>query len=80
MLLALLSVAFAPDAQLAPVGGAFAAAVDQAAALPPEEALSCHARDHFDLSGDAAFVWGMGFRVEDAGACCAACAAVFVSW
>ena len=73
--LALLSVAFAPDAQPAPVGGEFASAVDRAAALPPEEALSCHARDHFDLSGDAAFVWGMGFRVEDAGACCAACAA-----
>ena len=67
--LALLSVAFAPDAQPAPVGGEFASAVDRAAALPPEEALSCHARDHFELSGDAACVWGRGFRVEDAGAC-----------
>ena len=72
---ALTGAAFAPDAQPAPVAGAFAAAIDTAAALPPDEGLSCHARDHYDLSGDAAFVWGMGFRVKDGAECCAACAA-----
>ena len=65
----------APDASFAPEGASFAATVDDAAHLSQAEGLSCHARDHLDLSGDAAFVWGLGFRVKDAGECCKACAA-----
>lgn len=53
---------------------AFAAAVDAAAALA-EPNLSCHARDGYDLSGDAAYVWGLGFHVDTAHECCRACAA-----
>ena len=49
--------------------------VDRAAALPYDEGLSCHARDGYDLAGDAAFVWGLTFHVASAAECCAACAA-----
>ena len=37
--------------------------------------LSCHAREGFDIAGDAAYVWGLAFNVESAAECCAACAA-----
>ena len=37
--------------------------------------LSCHARDAYDLSGDAAYVWGSNFHLPSASACCEACAA-----
>ena len=37
--------------------------------------LSCHARNGRDLSGDAAYVWGMNNHVASAGTCCAMCAA-----
>lgn len=36
---------------------------------------SCHAREGFDIAGDAAYVWGLSFNVESASECCAACAA-----
>ena len=50
-----------------------AAARATAASLPA--GLSCHARDGRDLSGDAAYVWGMNNIVGSAGECCALCAA-----
>lgn len=54
----------------------FTRSVDiQAAAALNDGKKSCHARDAMDLSGDAAYVWGMSFHVADAAACCAACAA-----
>ena len=55
----------------------FAADTDRAAGLDAGRpgTLSCHARDGRDLSGDAAYVWGMNNLVESAGACCAMCAA-----
>ena len=59
---------------LAAVYADFTASIDRDAALPDAE-LSCHARDGLDLSGDAAYVWGLGFHVTSAAACCAACAA-----
>mmetsp|Transcript_1203 Transcript_1203/g.2774 ORF Transcript_1203/g.2774 Transcript_1203/m.2774 type:complete len:221 (+) Transcript_1203:30-692(+) len=52
----------------------FGAQVDVEAALP-EQGLSCHARDGYDLSGDAAYVWGLNFHVTSTAACCRACAA-----
>ena len=58
-----------------PPGEDFAAMVDRAAALPEAEGLSCHARDGYDIAGDVAFVWGLGFRVDSAAECCQACAA-----
>lgn len=63
-----------PPAPLpAPPADAFTAAVDVGAAMPVEENLSCHARDGFDISGDAAFVWGLSFHVKSASECCRAC-------
>lgn len=55
----------------------FAARVDEeAAALTPSmEGLSCFAREHQDIAGDAAYVWGLSFNVASAAECCAACAA-----
>ena len=55
----------------------FAADTDRAAGLDAGRpgTLSCHARDGRDLSGDAAYVWGMKNLVESAGACCAQLAA-----
>ena len=35
--------------------------------------MSCHARDSADLSGDAAYVWGLSFHVRSAAECCQAC-------
>lgn len=35
----------------------------------------CHAREHTGYSGDGAAVWGLNFKLADAGACCAACQA-----
>eukprot|EP00900_Chrysochromulina_parva_P012649 jgi/Chrpa1/21385/Chrysochromulina_OHIO_Genome00028078-RA len=35
----------------------------------------CHAHEHTGYSGDGAAVWGLGFKVRDAGECCAACRA-----
>lgn len=37
--------------------------------------LSCHGRRGYDISGDAAFVWGLTFHVSDEVECCRACAA-----
>ncbi|EOD27877.1 hypothetical protein EMIHUDRAFT_204894 [Emiliania huxleyi CCMP1516] len=51
----------------------FATQVDAQAALP--NPLSCHARDGRDLSGQAAYVWGLNNIVGSAGECCALCAA-----
>ena len=51
----------------------FSAHVDQQARMAG--GLSCHARDGYDLSGDAAYVWGLGFHVSSAAECCRACAA-----
>jgi hypothetical protein len=54
----------------------FMQSVDKtAAAVLNNGRLSCHARDAMDLSGDAAYVWGMNFHVADAATCCQACAA-----
>lgn len=55
----------------------FAARVDaEASALTKDlEGLSCHAREGFDIAGDAAYVWGLAFNVASAAECCAACAA-----
>lgn len=57
----------------------FATSVDrEVVALAPAgsaEHLSCHARDGFDIAGDAAYVWGLSFNVASAAECCAACAA-----
>eukprot|EP00966_Prymnesium_polylepis_P207811 4813765-Prymnesium_polylepis.2 len=64
-----------PPPQLpGPSADAFTATVDAGAKLVLEDNLSCHARDGFDLSGDAAFVWGLTFRVKSAAECCQACA------
>eukprot|EP00316_Scyphosphaera_apsteinii_P013800 CAMPEP_0119304208 /NCGR_PEP_ID=MMETSP1333-20130426/5493_1 /TAXON_ID=418940 /ORGANISM="Scyphosphaera apsteinii, Strain RCC1455" /LENGTH=222 /DNA_ID=CAMNT_0007307059 /DNA_START=122 /DNA_END=790 /DNA_ORIENTATION=+ len=57
----------------APQADQFAALIDQQAALT--SSISCHAKDAYDLSGDAAYVWGLAFHVENAAACCSACAA-----
>ena len=57
----------------APALANFATTTDAAAALPA--GLSCHARDGRDLSGDAAYVWGMNNIVGSAAECCALCAA-----
>ena len=35
----------------------------------------CHAREHTGYAGDGAVVWGMSFKLRDAGECCAACKA-----
>jgi len=35
----------------------------------------CHARPHTGYAGDGAAVWGLGFKLRDAGECCAACKA-----
>lgn len=72
----------------ATVGRAASTADPVAAARPPPsfeeeldakaqlgDDLSCHGRRHFDLSGDAAFVWGLSFHVADEVECCQACAA-----
>ena len=56
----------------------FAKQVDSNAyALAAEsmEGYSCHAREGYDLAGDAAYVWGLAFNVASAAECCAACAA-----
>lgn len=56
----------------------FAARVDHGAQSFPQgldEGLSCHAREGYDIAGDDAYVWGLGFNVESAAECCAACAA-----
>ena len=55
------------------VGDSFSAVTDRDAALP--DGLSCHARDGRDLSGDAAYVWGMNNIVGSAAECCKLCAA-----
>lgn len=55
-----------------PKADAFTAAVDVQALAPGDE-LSCHARDGFDIAGDAAFVWGLSFHVASAAECCRAC-------
>jgi hypothetical protein len=60
-------------ATLGCAGASFATRTDAAAALPA--GLSCHARDGRDLSGDAAYVWGMNNIVGSAAECCALCAA-----
>ena len=39
------------------------------------DGLSCHAREGYDIAGDAAYVWGLAFNVSSAAECCAACAA-----
>lgn len=52
---------------------AFERDLDARAALDSE--LSCHARKGYDISGDAAFVWGLTFHVNDEVECCRACAA-----
>ena len=57
-----------------PTADKFTAAVD-AAVFPAEKDQSCHARDGFDVSGDAAFVWGLSFHVRSAADCCRACSA-----
>ena len=56
-----------------PPASAHTAEVDAAASLG--EDLSCHARAGYDLSGDAAYVWGLVFHVPTAADCCKACAA-----
>lgn len=53
--------------------GAFEADLDARAQL--EAGLSCHGRRGYDISGDAAFVWGLTWPVEDEVECCRACAA-----
>ena len=55
----------------------FAAKVDrEAAAMTPSmKGLSCFAKEHEDIAGDAAYVWGLSFNVASAAECCAACAA-----
>jgi hypothetical protein len=55
----------------------FASKVDaEAQVLTPSMAgLSCHAREGYDIAGDAAYVWGLAFNVANAAECCAACAA-----
>ena len=63
-----------PGLLAGPPADAFTSAVDTGAALPVKENLSCHARDGFDISGDAAFVWGLSFHVKSASQCCRACA------
>ena len=35
----------------------------------------CHAREHTGYAGDGAAVWGLNFKLRDAGECCAACKA-----
>jgi hypothetical protein len=51
----------------------FEAELDRRAQL--EAGLSCHGRRGYDISGDAAFVWGLTFHVKDEVECCRACAA-----
>ncbi|KAL3906238.1 MAG: hypothetical protein SGPRY_010625 [Prymnesium sp.] len=51
----------------------FSSQVDRVASLGAN--LSCHARDGYDLGGEAAYVWGVRFHVRSAAQCCAACAA-----
>ena len=58
-----------------PPNESFAVMVDRAAALPEADGLSCHARDGYDISGEAALVWGLAFHVTSAAECCLACAA-----
>ncbi|KAG8464937.1 hypothetical protein KFE25_012300 [Diacronema lutheri] len=60
-------------APLVDVAGAFERELDARAAL--DGGLSCHGRRGFDISGDAAFVWGLTFHVADEVECCRACAA-----
>ena len=68
--LALASSAMPPSAIVpAPGADAFSSSVDA------EAGRACHARNGLDLSGDAAYVWGTGFHVENAATCCKACAA-----
>ena len=59
-----------------PPNESFAVMVDRAAALPEADGLSCHARDGYDISGEAALVWGLAFHVTSAAECCLACAAI----
>lgn len=35
----------------------------------------CHAREHTGYAGDGAAVWGLSFKLKDAGECCDACKA-----
>ena len=72
------AAAVAASASVAPRGTqAFAASVDTAASALTADlsGLSCHAREGFDIAGDAAYVWGLSFNVGSAAECCAACAA-----
>ena len=78
-----------PPTSVMPSGGASSRPVGSAAAAPPlpfearvdNEAgtagreFSCHARDGYDIAGDAAYVWGLAFNVGSAAECCQACAA-----
>ena len=62
------------DLQPAPPADAFTSSVDSAAASLGA-GLSCHGRDNYDISGDAAYVWGLNFHTTTASQCCEACAA-----
>ena len=73
--IALPAAASLPSVAAAVAPESFAAATDRMAALPEADDLSCHARDGFDIAGDAAYVWGLAFNVASAAECCAACAA-----
>ena len=69
---------------LPPTEAEFAQAVDSAAfkqqlaqtgeTQMESTGLSCHARQGYDIAGDAAYVWGLAFNVASAAECCAACA------
>ena len=68
------SVMASSDFVKLPPADEFSQHVDKAAASVGG-GLSCHARDGLDLSGDAAYVWGLNFHVSTASQCCEACAA-----
>jgi len=42
---------------------------------PQLDDARCHTRPHTGYSGDGAAVWGLNFKLRDAGECCAACKA-----
>ena len=67
-LLSTLALLGAPsDLRKLPPADAFSKSIDAAAAASLNAGKkSCHARDGMDLSGDAAYVWGLNFHVKDA--------------
>ncbi len=52
---------------------ASAALAGSSSGIPLDEL--CHAHEHTGYSGDGAAVWGLSFKLRDAGECCAACKA-----